>query len=192
MDEHVKTVNEHYLDTYVRPADARLSGVNNTWLGANGNTLSQFLINKQPGYGLDAAIAAQGDLYVFSYGVNDVRAGSTDQSELITMLRQAIDGLRNAVTNADFLLWIPATFLLTDFGQHYVVPNSAAQAYSDILRNAYRAIADEWPNVAVFDSQAKIFGEVSLAANPLMQDQIHPSPDGIYALQAGLVEIMGA
>lgn len=171
--------NLAYLTTTYQAAGKPLSGVDMQWFGANGNTLANFVSNQWPEIAVHAVIAAHPDLIVFSYGINDVRQGGTGEAALTAYVRQAVQAFRSALPNTDIVLRMPSSFLTTDVSARgFVMPNSAAQAYTDILRNSYRALANEWPNVALYDSQALLFGETSPPASPLMADQIHPSAAG--------------
>lgn len=184
-------INTYYLTTYVTPASARLNGTIQVWQGSNGNSLAGFLVRQE----LQDAIAAQGDLYIFSYGINDVRLGTTSQETLTANLKTAINAIRNAVPNADIVLRMPNSLLAGDTsGAFYVKPNTpdAAQAYTDILRNAYRSVGNEWPNVALYDSQALLFGELVQPASQWMVDQLHPSFKGYTTILDQLAEIIGA
>jgi len=185
-------VNSYYRDKYISPVDSPLYGTTETWLGISGNTLANFNNNRPAEAGLSAAIATAGDLYIFSYGINDVRLGSTDQATLTANLETAVSAIRTALPNADIVLRMPNSLLTTDVNSWgWVVPNASAQTYTDILRNAYRSLANKWPNVAFYDSQALLFGEVSLPANVYMLDQLHPNADGYKKVYDQLVDIIG-
>lgn len=138
-------VNDDYMNTYVNPPGGALHGVVNVWMGANGNPLDWFLKNGPVGMGLSDVIAADGDLYVFSYGINDVREGRRNQQQLTADIITAIDAIRAARPNADIVLRTPNSFLTTDAaGLHFVTPITAAQEYTDILRNSYLSVKDRW------------------------------------------------
>jgi hypothetical protein len=64
-------------------------------------------------------------------------------------------------------------------------PVGGAQAFTDTMRKAYRALVDKWPNVVVWDSQRRVFGEKAIASTStnLWSTQIHPSAYG-YAITA--------
>lgn len=185
-------VNDYYLNKYVNPVGSPLHATTQVWLGSNGNSLANFINNAPAGAGLSDAIAAAGDMYIFSYGINDVRFGMTSQATLTDNLKIAISAIRTARPNADIVLRMPNSLLTTDVnGFGFVVPSSAAQAYTDIMRNAYRSLTNEWPNVALYDSQALLFGEISLPTNVYMTDQLHPHAFGYMGIYDQLVEIIG-
>lgn len=159
--------------------------------GENGASLAAFL-SDIVGYGISATIAEQADLYVISYGINDVRLGYTSEDQLVALLVDAVDRIRAGAPNADIVLRVPNSLLTTDVdGFGFVQPNSNAQTYSTILHNAYLRLLNRWPNVVVFDAQEVVFGTVSLPASPLMINQLHPSSAGYTALAKALVYVIG-
>jgi len=155
--------------------------------GENGASIYAFLAN-QVVHGITATIAADADLYVISYGINDVRLGNTSEDQLAAMLTDAVNKIRAAVPAADIVLRMPNSLLSQDInGYHYVNPNSSAQAYSTLLRNAYLRLDDQWPNVVVLDTQQLVFGTESLPTSLFMADQLHPSAVGYIMLADALV-----
>jgi lysophospholipase L1-like esterase len=169
---------------------AQLPGVTLRNFGINGGTLFQFNTNPAQPRGFDALVTAAPSLVAFSFSINDVRGG-LDQATLVTRMRTVINALRAALPNTDMVLVMPNSFLLNDVsGHNYVTPAGAAQLYTDRMRLAYRALTDEWPNVEVFDSQALVFGEVSVAASALMGDQIHPSPLGQHTRFTRMLDLI--
>ena len=159
--------------------------------GENGASLYAFMTD-QVVHGLTATIAEQADLYVLSYGINDVRLGYTTEDALVARLTSTVNRIRAEAPNADLVLRTPNSLLATDVNAYgYVQPNTNAQAYTTMLRSAYRRLEDAWPNVVVFDAQALVFGTESLPASLLMSDQLHPSPTGNTFLASALVEVIG-
>jgi len=158
--------------------------------GENGASIYAFLAN-QVVHGIAATIAAHADLYVISYGINDVRLGNTNEDQLAAMLTDAVNKIRAAVPTADIVLRMPNSLLSQDInGYHYVSPNSSAQAYSTLLREAYLRLADQWPNVVVLDTQQLVFGTESLPTSLFMADQLHPSAVGYIMLADALVGVI--
>jgi lysophospholipase L1-like esterase len=159
--------------------------------GENGASLRAFLLD-QVAHGITAAIAARADLYVISYGINDVRLGSTTEDELVSMLQTTVNRIRFSVPNADIVLRMPNSFLSLDInGNGFVKPVQKAPVYSTILRNAYKRLEYQWSNVALLDTQESLFGRVSPQASPYMWDQIHPSAVGYGEVAKMLVDLIG-
>lgn len=184
-------LNDWYIDRFVRPTDGVLHNTTQIWQGYSGFGVN-FFLNEPSRTILPAAIAAAGDLYIVSFGINDVRVGEFEQTGLTNNLRLAINALRAALPNADFVLRMPNSFLTTDVGgTQYVQPNTMAQAYTDAMRAAYRSLDNAWPNVVVYDSQKLLFGEVVQATSPFMADQIHPSVDGYIRMWGQVSLIIG-
>jgi lysophospholipase L1-like esterase len=160
-------------------------------LGSNGASLWAFLTDNIV-YGITFSIFKDADLYILSYGINDVRKGQATEDQLVEMLREAVNRMRTALPHADFILRMPNSLLSTDVKElGYVQPNEYAQVYSEILRSAYLRLEGEWDNVIVFDSQAEIFGITALATSEYMSDQLHPSSAGYQLLAERIVEIIG-
>lgn len=159
--------------------------------GENGASLAAFRADLVV-HGLTATIAAHADLYVISYGINDVRLGSTTEDQLVQMLIDTVNQIRSSLPNADVVLRMPNSLLSEDVsGMGFVQPNANAQAYTDILRNSYLRLENQWPNVVVLDTQDLVFGTQALPSSPLMFDQLHPSAMGQVLLARALVDVIG-
>jgi lysophospholipase L1-like esterase len=159
--------------------------------GENGASLSAFLSDGVV-HGITATIAAQADLYVISYGINDVRFGQTTEAQLTYLLMFAVNRILAGVPNADIVLRMPNSFLSADInGYGFVQPNSDAPVYSTILRNAYKHLENRWSNVAILDTQDAVFGRASPPSSAYMANQIHPSSAGYVALAKSLVDLIG-
>ena len=178
-------------DFYVKEGEA-LYGVNSILnFGENGASLQAFLSDRVA-HGITATIAESADLYVLSYGINDVRLGQTTEDQLMGLLKNAVNRIRAGAPNADIVLRMPNSLLSTDVsGYGYVQPNSNAQAYSTLLRNAYLRLENQWDNVVVLDTQDLIFGRDSRPVSFYMADQLHPSPTGYVLLAKVLVDVIG-
>ncbi|HEY8805432.1 MAG TPA: SGNH/GDSL hydrolase family protein, partial [Clostridium sp.] len=93
--------------------------------GHNGNSLANYLAS-----GTAEVINEQADMYIFSYGINDVRLGTSTQQQLIDMLDTAIQQLLKQ-TKGYILLRMPNSFLTDDVGAFgFVSPLASAQAYT--------------------------------------------------------------
>jgi len=180
------------LSGFYRKEGEGLFGVRSVFnYGQNGASLSVFLADGVP-LGISAAIAAQADLYVISYGINDVRLGQTTEAQLTSLLTTAVNRILAGVPKANIVLRMPNSFLSTDVsGYGFVQPNSMAPAYSTMLRNAYKHLENHWSKVAVLDTQDAIFGRASLSTSVYMANQIHPSSAGYFALAQSLVDLIG-
>jgi lysophospholipase L1-like esterase len=180
-----------FNDFYTKEGEA-LYGVGSILnFGENGATLQVYL-SDGVAHGITATIAAQADLYIVSYGINDVRLGQTTEDQLVSRLISAVDDIRAGAPDADIVLRMPNSFLSSDInGYGFVQPNSNAQAYSTLLRNAYLRLAHQWNNVVVLDTQSIIFGITSLPVSVYMDNQLHPSSAGYVALAKALVDVIG-
>ncbi|GLY15750.1 hypothetical protein Kisp01_27650 [Kineosporia sp. NBRC 101677] len=84
---------------------------------------------------------------------------------------------------ADIVLRIPNTFSTTDSGALNLVqgtggvinPAGAEEDYSTLIRDAYLSLEGVWSHVQVMDTSS-IFGTQATARNPMLGDQVHPSP----------------
>lgn len=169
--------------------------------GNSGETLAHLLAyydaNISTAKTLRWLIAQAPDLIILSWGVNDVRLGGTTKAQLVAMLNRLVTILRRALPGTDIVLRVPSYLSTDDYGaNHYVQdaqgninPAGAAQAYSDLLRSAYYAVADRWPNVVLADVPAAVTGLVSIAVGgTYMGDQLHLSQAGQYAYVDWLVQ----
>ena len=146
--------------------------------GASGNRLHDFLQNAPEGAGLRDVIAFAPQLIVFCYGINDVRFGTVSADGLAAMLAQATGAILRALPACEIVLRVPNSLLT--WGHNIVVPDgdtpaAAAQRYSDILRDAYRATAAADPRLLLYDTRGRFFTDTSADAAPYMQDDLHPT-----------------
>ena len=177
---------------YVNSGD-NLEGVTLVDKGANGNTCYNFIDNKPSGKGINDCIAEQADLYVFCYGINDVRTGNTTKEQLKSYISTAVERLLNE-TNGYILLRVPNSLLADDpTGSNSVQPLSNAQLYTDMMWEAYMELKHKWARVDVLDTQTLIFGRAVLdgANNPYMTDQLHPNRDGFYRIARCIADYIG-
>lgn len=156
--------------------------------GYNGQTTSQITSSAH----MTALAAADPDLIIAGPGINDIRATAYTTAQLRAILVAGFEAIRAACPGVPIIASMPNSFLTTDVGSvGYVSPNGDAQAKSTIMREAYLSLTDEWPDVIVVDTQAKVFGTTSLATSPYMGDQIHPNLAGMVAKVADLVTLIG-
>lgn len=147
--------------------------------GNNGASLAALLAGEGP-YPIDAVIAAQPDLLIMRGPlINDVRLGYTDLTQAKGLLIEALNRITAGSPNTDILLTSENSLLTTDVGgHHYVQPNSAAQAYTDILHEAVLAMSGLYAHVAVYDIMSLEYGTTCQPSSPLMADQLHPNQAG--------------
>jgi hypothetical protein len=177
------------FDTYTASGSA-LAGLDAPSVlnyGNNGASLAALLAGQGP-YPIAAVIAAHPDLLIMRGPlINDVRLGQTDLAQAEQLLHEALDQITAASPNTDILLTSENSLLTTDVDGHgYVQPNSAAQQYTDVLRQAVLAMSGLYPHVEVYDIMALEYGTVCQASSPLMADQLHPSQAG-QTLEADLI-----
>ena len=169
------------IKKYYLGSGDKLSGItedNLINMGANGNTLENFINNLPIGKGIDDIIALKPDLVIFCYGINDVRLGKTSLEKLIQLHDFAIQKILKE-TNAYILLRTPHT-LCSDSPNGYISPSNAGQAYSDILWNCYESFRGKYPKTDVLDLQTIIFGRTSrtVVESSLMADELHANNSG--------------
>lgn len=125
--------------------------------------------------------------------INDVRQGAMTLAQTKTLLKTALDTITACLPNTDILLLSENSMGSTDVNSHgYVVPNSSAQAYSTILRDAVIAFQGAYPQVYVVDTQSLLYGAASVASSPLMFDQLHPNTAGQVAEADLVAQILGS
>ena len=170
-----------------------LEGVTIVDKGSSGNTCYNFINNKPAEKGIDACISEQADLYVFCYGLNDVRLGATTKEQLKSYISTAVERLLTE-TNAYILLRIPNSLLADDpTNANYIQPLSNSQLYTDIMWEAYMELKHKWERVDVIDMQTLIFGRTVLnkADNPYMGDSLHPNKEGFYRIARCIADYIG-
>lgn len=150
--------------------------------GSSGNTLHHF-VNQIASHGntLDRVIQDQADLYIVSYGINDIRESSP---ELIQAdLKIAVDRLLKE-THGVVLLRIPNPFLSVNRWSYIQLDKieEKAQLYSDQLWNVYQSFRNYDPRVDILDIPSLVFGRQVRPEHPFMQDTIHPNEAGYRAI----------
>ncbi len=167
-----------------------LAGAETLNYGDDGSTLAAFLSDTRE-HGINVAIAAQPDLYVLCYGLNDVRREPLTMAQFQDRIAESVERLRFGAPNADILLRTPNPMLSQNASDNvYLQPDESAQTYTDLMRDAYLGLQGRWPNVLVWDAMAEVFGTESLPSHPMMADQLHPSFIGETALADALVQVI--
>ena len=181
--------HERFRTVHCAPGGA-LAGVTTLNYGDDGSTLAAFLSDTRD-HGITVAIAAQSDLYVLCYGLNDVRREPLSMERFQERIAEAVIQLRAGALNADILLRTPNPMLSQNTSYYaYLQPDESAQAYTDLMRHAYLGLTGRWPNVLVWDAMAEIFGAESLPTHPFMADQLHPNAAGEIATADALVRLI--
>lgn len=165
---------------------AALDGVTVVDLGSNGQTAHGF----NGGAEITAAIEEDADLYVYCFGINDVRLGLCDLPTLISRVRTSIETMRAALPGACFILRMPNPLKIVDDG--FVDPYTDALIYAAILRDAYLSFVDEWDDVLVWDTWQDVFGFAgSTLADEMLEDALHPTSAGYMGLAQAMVRLIG-
>lgn len=119
--------------------------------------------------------------------INDVRLGARDLSQCTANLNTYRGLLRTNVPLSDVVMWGPNAMQKNDpQGYGYVVPLASAQAYTDIMRNAY-ANMTLGANTASLQKQDAT-GSVCIDNSIYMQDILHPSNTGQSVNLAPLIQ----
>ncbi len=160
--------------------------------GSNGASLAAML-NGQGAYPIASVIAASPDLLVIRGPlINDVRVGATTLEQAIARLDTALQQIRAASPRTAILLTTENSLLDADPGaQGWVQPATAAQQYTNILHAAVLAFDGRYPNVAVFDVMAALYGTTAPRVSPWMVDQLHPNEAGQRAEAELIVQVIG-
>ncbi|CAN7272966.1 SGNH/GDSL hydrolase family protein [Paenibacillus sp. LjRoot153] len=149
--------------------------------GSSGNTLHHF-VNQiaTNGNTLDNVIKDQADLYVVSYGINDIRDNSPTQ-QIKADLKLVVDRLLKE-TQGVVLLRIPNPFLSVNRWSYIHIDIKKAQLYSDQLWDVYNNFRAYDPRVDILDIPSLVFGRKVRPEHPFMQDTIHPNEAGYRAI----------
>lgn len=149
--------------------------------GSSGNTLHHF-VNQIAAHGntLDHVIQDQADLYIVSYGINDIRESRPEQIK--ADLKLTVDRLLKE-THGAVLLRIPNPFLSVNRWSYIHMDKiENAQLYSDQLWDVYHSFRDYDPRVDILDIPSLVFGRQVRPEHPFMQDTIHPNEAGYRAI----------
>jgi lysophospholipase L1-like esterase len=154
--------------------------------GSNGNQLWQFISGiAQNANTLNVTLADNPDIYVVSYGINDIRAGVSSagrtKAQVKTDLKTLIDTYLNQ-TNAYILLRTPNTFIQDSNASTYFDDATKAQLYSDQLYEIYESFRGYDKRVDVIDIPNKVFGKKVLPFHPYMLNTLHPNDNGYRAI----------
>jgi lysophospholipase L1-like esterase len=160
--------------------------------GTSGNTLRNFVNNiSANGNTMDKVVQDKADLYIVSYGINDIR-GSLEKpgrspAEINADLKIAIDRLLNE-TNGYILLRIPNTLLTGNSNSINLWPGENAQQYSDQLWDVYESFKGYNERIDIIDIPSLVFGRTAVYEHPLMHDILHPNGEGYNAIADAIVD----
>lgn len=161
--------------------------------GTNGNTLHNFVNDKAANdNSLSKVIIDNADLYIISYGINDIRrsstTGATNPMQIKADLKIAIDRIL-AETKGNILLRTPNTLLSKNPADAILVsPIENAQLYSDQLWEIYNSFKGYSDRVDVLDIPNLIFGRKAMPQHLLMFDILHPNDAGYQAIADAIVD----
>jgi lysophospholipase L1-like esterase len=161
--------------------------------GSNGNTLHNFVNNIASNENtLNSVIKDNADLYIISYGINDIRgsveAAGSSPEQIKADLKKAIDRLLKE-TNGCILLRIPNPFLSTNSTNYiYLSPIENAQLFSDQLWEVYQNFKGYSERVDILDIPTMVFGRKAMPEHRFMQDTLHPNADGYRAIADAVVD----
>jgi lysophospholipase L1-like esterase len=179
--EAAQGLYDQLAKSYVVPGGL-LEGARIRNRGSSGNTLHHF-VNQIDANGntLDQVIQDQADLYIVSYGINDIRESSPAQIKADLTL--AVDKLLKE-TQGGVLLRIPNPFLSVNRWSYIHLDQIEvnAQRYTDQLRDVYLSFKHYDPRVDILDIPELVFGCQVRPEHPFMQDTIHPNEAGYRAI----------
>lgn len=149
--------------------------------GSSGNTVDRFINNLAYNSNtITKVIEDQADLYVFCYGINDIRSGTDSparsKDQIRADIKTTIDRLLTE-TNAYILLRTPNIFLTKEFAE-FVDDVSNCQKYTDILWEIYESFRGYNNRVDVLDIQSIVFGRKAVYQHQYMKDTLHPNDMG--------------
>ena len=139
-----------------------------------------------------------------NFGTNDVRQGNSTYgtvTALTSTIVSIIDKVRGTCPNSAILLLVPYAFASNDYGSNgYVVPNTSAQTYVNIMRQSYYNAWAKRPMCALFDEQDEIFGRDCRIVPPTgynaqvinaeFADQLHLNSNGTARLAEAIAALL--
>lgn len=143
-------------------------------MGANGATASAYIsgYDNKTGF-LYNAVSKNGDLYIVSFGLNDIRDRDITSQKIADKLSIIVDSILNN-TNGVVILRVPNPFR----EDYNAVSTMTAQECTNVIYEAYMLIKNKWAKdkVRMLDMQTLVFGKKALPvdSNVLMNDSTHP------------------
>lgn len=172
------------FSNYYTKVGGLLDGATIVNRGVGGGRLEQFVNGTLSKNNINTVIADQAELYVFCYGINDIRTGIRTFQQIKDDLKIAIDRMLNE-TSGYILLRIPNTFLSVD-SNGYITPISKSQEYSSQLWEIYHSFKDYSDRIDIIDTQSLVFGRKTMPSHHLMSEAVHPNDNG-YQFTADII-----
>lgn len=151
--------------------------------GNNGGTLQNHVYGNVKNT-IATVIAEQAHLYVYCYGINDIRLGTRTHDLIKADLKTTIDRILNETTGY-ILLRIPNTFLSVN-SNSWIQPIEKAEEYNNQLWEIYQSFKGYSPRLDIIDIPSMIFGRKTLPFHPMMLDVLHPNDYG-YRFKADVI-----
>lgn len=142
--------------------------------GSNGAMASGYINGYEDNKGLlYDAVKENGDLYVVSFGLNDIRDSGVTSQIIANRLSTIVDAIL-ADTKGKVILRVPNPFR----EDYNAVSTMTAQECTNVIYEAYMLIKNKWAKdkVRMLDMQTLVFGKKALPvdSNVLMNDSTHP------------------
>lgn len=102
-------------------------------------------------------VAYAPDVIVLSFGINDVRDGSTTANQLQTYIQRCLDNFQTDLPNCDIVLRMPNPLAVEDTGSHWVT-GITPQAATTILYNAYKYFENTNNRILLMNTMDTLFG----------------------------------
>lgn len=212
-DSHTdNTTSAHFMwdqlkTTYNQPGEG-LAGVPSGGivpLGNNGQTLANYLAGGGTNT-FTAAMATAPAVVVPCWLTNDVRLGGLGLTVQAiadagsALLNQHVTNIKASRPSAKIILRVPAPYLTVNVGSlNYITdgstvnPAGLAQIYTTGVRQAYYKVRQTYPDVLVYDPQARLFGTTSpTTVGTYFADQIHQSQAGYEAEAKDFADFVNA
>lgn len=170
----------------------------NVYNYGNGSATLQELVNGYWEYPLEAVCVAHPDLLIMRAPLlHDVCSDQMGLTQAKDLLRATIERIRHRSPQTAILLTTENSLLLRDTRslwskrRNRAISKDAAQTYTDILHDAVMSFEGQYPNVAVLDLMARLYGTDCKKRSRFMSDQFHPNAEGQRREADVIVEVIG-